>query len=158
MRHSFLLDENILYHAARGVDKFDRPDQTARELVRSIARICHTLTIHQVLFARYWRIVQKLKAEPASAPETSYFINALMNNYEKRTLEFTELPELPAGVVVPSKDTEIVRAALISRPIVVTADADLLDAVNSQRILGLRALDPTDALNFARQNLPDESQ
>lgn len=156
MRHSFLLDENILYHAARGVDKFDRPDQTARELVRSIARICHTLTIHQVLFARYWRIVQKLKSEPASAPETSYFINALMNNYEKRTLEFTELPELPAGVVVPSKDSEIVRAALISRPVVVTADEELRNAIRDQPVLGLMALNPTQALDFVRKNPADE--
>ncbi|MGH9432244.1 MAG: hypothetical protein ACRD3T_11955 [Terriglobia bacterium] len=157
MRYSFLIDENILYHAVRGVDKHDKPDETAAEFVRSIARICHTLTIHRVLLDKYWRIIQKLKLERSSAAEALAFISMFLNNLSKRILEFSDLPELPAGVVVPTEDAEIVRAALITRPIIVTADEDLRASIMAHRSLGLRALGPKEALDLARQNLPDES-
>ncbi len=152
MRYSFLLDENIIYHAARGVDKHDNPDETAAELVRSIARICHGITIHKFLFDRYWQIVQKLKSHRSSASEALSFISLFMVNPAKRTLEYGDLPELPAGVQIPRKDADIVRAALISHPIIVTADERLRDAIKSQPMLGLTALSPKEALEFAKSN------
>jgi len=44
-----------------------------------------------------------------------------------------------------------VKAALISRPIVVTADADLLNDMKRQPILGLTALTPAEALKLASE-------
>jgi hypothetical protein len=156
VRYQFLLDENILYHAARGVDEHDNPDNTARELVRAIARICHTLFVHRVLFERYWNILQKLKTDRSSASEASFFINMFMKNLAKRTLDFQGLPELPPSVAIPAEDTHIVKAALISRPIIVTADDELRDAIRNQPALGLTALGPKEALDLVGTNPPAE--
>jgi len=152
VRHHFLLDENILYHAARLVDQHDKPDETAAELVRSIARICHRLAIHKVLVDRYWHILQKLISERSSAAEAVYFIKEFMTNVDKRTLDYSDLPELPAGIKIPRKDEPIVRAALISLPIVVTADRPLREAIRAQPVLGLTALSTKKALEFVKQH------
>lgn len=156
MRYHFLLDENILYHAGRFVDERNRPDETAAQLVRSVARICHRLAIHKVLLDKYWRILQKLQQERSSAPEAVSFINLFMKNVDKRTLDYSDLPELPPGVAVPRKDEPIVRAALISHPIVVSADRDLREAIRSQPVLGLTALSPREALHFVQTHPLDE--
>jgi rRNA-processing protein FCF1 len=156
VRYQFLLDENILYHAARGVDEHDRPDKTAADLIRSIARICHGLTIHQLLLEKYWRILQKLRQQLPSASQALFFITVFMKNLAKRTLEYDELPELPAGVRIPRKDEPIVRAALISFPIIVTADEELRDAIRNQPVLGLTALNAKEALDFVRKNAADD--
>ena len=61
MRLSFLLDENILYHAIRGVDLHDRPDDTATRLIHAIVGACHSLVIHEVVRVRYIKILDRLK-------------------------------------------------------------------------------------------------
>ena len=151
-----MLDENILYHAARLVDQHDKPDDTAAELVRSIARICHRLTIHSVLLDKYWDILQKLLRDRSSAGQAIFFINVFMKNVDKRTLDYSDLPELPAGVRIPRKDEPIVRAALISLPIVVTADRPLREAIKVQPVLGLTALSTQKALEFVKQHPAEE--
>ncbi len=153
MKHEFLLDENVIYHAVRGVDAQDRPDTTAAELIGAIGRICHVITIHTITLDKYWDALQRLLREPPRAFHPVRFIKEFMNNSEKRRLEYDELPKLPPGVTIPRKDEWIVQAALISRPIVVTADDGLREAITkAEAILGLSALDPHEALDFARQN------
>ena len=156
MRYHFLLDENVLYHAARLVDEHDRPDETAAELVRAIARICHRLTIHRVLFDKYWDILQKLLRDRSSAGQAIFFINVFMKNVDKRTLDYSDLPELPAGVRIPRKDEPIVRAALISHPMVVTADRPLREAIRRQPVLRLTVYSPKTALEFVQQHPVEE--
>ena len=75
-----------------------------------------------------------------------------MTNVDKRTLDYSDLPELPAGIKIPRKDEPIVRAALISLPIVVTADRPLREAIRAQPVLGLTALSTKKALEFVKQH------
>ncbi|MHB8653121.1 MAG: hypothetical protein ACYDA9_04495 [Terriglobia bacterium] len=155
MRYNFLLDVNILHHAIRGVDRQENPDATCAELIHAIVRICHAVTIHESLQQKYWSDLQELFRVRPSHLEPLFFINEVIRRSEKRELEYNPLPDLPLGVKIPTEDIDVVRAALLSRPIIVTADVELLDAVNTQPILGLRALNPKDALDFAQRNLPE---
>ncbi len=151
MRLTFLLDENVLYHAIRGVDRHDKPDTTAAELIESISRICHRILVHQCLLDRYNRALRKLRDYPPRSNEAQAFVVGLLHNTFKRgSVENCELPPLPPGVQIPSEDAEIVRAALISKPILVTNDSKLRDSVIAHsEALGLRAMSAQEALNFA---------
>lgn len=156
MRYSFLLDENVLHHAVKGVDQYDNPDETAGELIRALVRVCHTIAIHLVLYEKYLKHLQELFRVRPPHQEPLIFVNQLMKNAAKRTLEYSDLPELPAGVGIPRKDIPIVRAALISRPIIVTADGELRESIKRQPILGLTVLSPKEALDFVKRHPVNE--
>jgi len=154
VRQTFLLDENILYHAIRRVDKHNIPDSTAAELIDAIGEICHVIFVHPTLIDRYQTALKKLRQHPPRSEEAKDFLKQLLYNNLKRTLEYSELPDLPPGVQVPRKDEHIVRAALISRPTIVAEDSDLLEAINNQPELGLQAMDARMALEFAKSEQP----
>lgn len=147
MKHNFLLDENILYLAIKGVDDHDNPDSAAEELIRLIAQNCHTITYHDAL--RYWYHLAGLKGVRSPALEPLFFINELIKNSAKIRPEYSNLPDLPIGAKIPSEDIHVVRIALIARPLIVSSDRELREAINSQASLQLRALTPREALTFA---------
>lgn len=150
MKHSFLLDENILYHAVRGVDRRDRPDTTSAELLLRIAENCHHICLDQQLLTRYWRHLQRLVDEPAPAFQPLNFILEFLHNSAKAHVDYHEPPDLPDEITVPREDTYVVRAALLTKSVLVTADDELRNSVNNQGELGVRALTPSEALELAR--------
>ena len=155
MRQIFLLDENILYHAIRRVDKNDRPDSTAAELLVAIGRICHRVAIHDPeILERYHSAPKKSGEHPPRSPVALYFLKQLAYNPSKRVMEHGEMPVSPPDFEKPRKDEHIVRAALISRPVVVTADSDLEQAIREHPHWGLKAMDARVALEFAKSELP----
>lgn len=152
MRHIFLLDDNILYHAIRGVDQQDNPDDTAARLIQTIIKVCHSLVIHDVVRVRYIKILDRLKQERSRFLSPSYVFKQLLQRADKRTLQYDDLPALPAEVKVPRKDEYLVQAGLISHPIIVTADDKLRGAIRNQPALGLTALSPQEALDSMGEN------
>ena len=159
MRHKFLLDENILYHAIRGVDRLDEPDDTATRLILTIVQVCHSLVIHNDLRAVYIRKLNELKhVRPRHLPP-AYLFNQLLNRSDKRTLEYEDLPALPEGCSdIPRKDRYLVRAALISHPLFVTADEDLYTALKNHPELGIEVLWPHEALERAQEQADDDTE
>lgn len=79
----------------------------------------------------------------------AFFLIEFIHNSEKHLWELSEPPALPPGVAIPQEDIFFVRIALISHPLVVTADEELRAAINSQPVLGLKALSPTEAILLA---------
>ena len=154
MRQTFLLDENIVYHAIRRADKHDNPDPTAADLIDAIGRICHLIFVNPMLIERYHKALKKLRENPPRSLAAMNFIKQFLFNNLKRILDYSEVPDLPVGIGVPTEDESIVRAAMITRPTIVSADSGLLEAVNGQPALGLRAMDAAAALNFAKSELP----
>lgn len=151
MKHNFLLDENILYFAVKGTDEHDNPDDTAAQLVRLIAQNCHTIVMNPELVGKYEYHLRKLENVPVPAIEPAFFLSQLIKNSAKTRMEYADPPELPAGSKIPRKDIHVVRAALLSRPLVVTADGPLRNAINAQPSLGFRALTPAQAIVLAKE-------
>lgn len=150
MKHRFLLDENILHFAIKGVDRNDRPDTSSTEVVRLIAQNCHTIVVNKFLLDRYWRQIARIQKEKVRfAAEPVTFINELLRKAEKWSFEHAECPTLPDGLTVPAEDIEIVRLALLARVVVVTGDEPLTLAVNSAATLEIRAITPAEALSLA---------
>ena len=156
MRLNFLLDENILYHAIRGVDLHDQPDDTATRLIKKIVDVCHSLVIHEVVRVRYIKILDLLKRERAPFLSPAYFISQVLIRAEKRRFEYEELPALPEGCSdVPRKDEYLVRAALLSHPLFVTSDEALYGAIKNHPELGIEVLQPPEALQRAQSTTTD---
>ncbi len=142
MKHNFLLDENILYLAIRGVDEHDDPDLTAMELLLLIAKNCHRITLNNELLKRYWHHLSRLVTKPAPGLPPVYFMTQFIKNSAKAAVDYADPPELPADVKIPTEDVHVVRAAMMVNAVVVTADGELREAINSQPALQLRALYP----------------
>jgi hypothetical protein len=151
VRHNFLLDENILYHAIRGVDLHDQPDDTAARLIQTIVEVCHSLVIHEVVRVRYIKILDRLKREKSRFLSPMYFFNQVLKRADKRTFEYEPLRTLPEGCRdIPRKDEHVVQAALISWPLLVTADERLYNAIRNHPELGIEVLWPHEALQRAK--------
>ena len=153
MKHKFLLDENILHHAVKGVDTQDNPDSTATEFVLTFSKNCHSIVVNAgELLSRYYRHLRGLSKVRAPALEPVFLLREILHKLEKCEFEYVDPPELPPDVNIRQReDIHIVRAALVSHPLIVSAEADLRDDINSQPTLGLRAVTPQEALQLARE-------
>ena len=156
MRHQFLLDENILHHAIRGVNRLEETDDTAARLILTIVRVCHSLVIHNDVRVIYIKTLGKLKqVRPTHLPPT-YLFQQLLNRADKRTFGYEDLPPLPEGCDdIPRKDRYLVQAAMISHPLLVTADALLYTALRKHPELGIEVLLPHEALERAKERPED---
>lgn len=153
MKYRFLLDENILHFAIKGVNERDEPAQESAELLSLIFRHCHRIVINPFLAGRYWVHVNQIIGARSGvwATEAVKFINDFLKKAEKRSYELDDCPELPAGVAVPAEDVEIVRFALLTKASVITGDTELREAINQYPEFGFRALRPVEAIVLARE-------
>ena len=151
MKHRFLLDENILFHSIRGTDLHGNDDLTATRLVVLIATGCHHICYNSTLLERYRKQLAKLKHERANGLEPTFFFRFFFGNSLKAVMEDVDPPALPKSAKIPDDDIEIVRAALISHPKLVTNDPKLMKAVNACEQLHLTALDPAEAMRYATE-------
>jgi len=101
VKHRFLLDFNIIYHAVRGVDEHDEPDTTCAELLLLIGRNCHTIVVNSYLFQEYLARLNELFGTKAPALPPIYFLLQLLLKAEKFSQETEELPPIPQGIEIP---------------------------------------------------------
>jgi len=141
----------VIYFAIQEKNDRGEADETCAELIRLIGANCHSIIVDRVLVEKYQEHVSRLFKKPPLLTQASAFITEVLANSSKLMVESAEAPELPAGVGVPKEDEYVVRAGLISNPIVVTAERRLLTAINSQAGLHLKAVSPAEALELAKQ-------
>lgn len=151
MRHSFLLDENMIYHAVRGVDRHNNQDDTAARLIQTIVTVCHYFVIHDIVRVRYIKIFEKLKRERAPHLPPAFLLKQILMRADKRIFQYDDLPTLPAECNVPRKDEYLVQAALLSLPLLVTADEPLYRSIKDNPGLGIEVLWPHEALERAKE-------
>ncbi len=141
----------VIYFAIEEKDDKGEADETCAELIRLIGTNCHSIVVDRVLADKYWSHVGELSGKPPLLTQASLFVTEVLANSSKLIRENAEAPEVPPGVHVPKEDEYVVRAALISKPIVVTAERRLLNAINSQVAdLRLKAVTPSQALELAK--------
>ena len=111
MKHKFLLDENILYCAIKGVDERDNKDLTAVNLVRFIAENCHSIVFDEELRLRYYRHIQGLINERSPITQPVFFIIQFIKNLQKVDIIYEPAPYLAEENNYPREDIHIVRVA-----------------------------------------------
>ncbi len=145
----------VVHFAIKEVYEGDRPDATCAQLIQLIAQNCHGIVVDREMRRRYDRHLSGLFAQPQYQVPTALFLADFVHNFQKFIIETTEPPEIPAGVIgdIPREDVYVVRAGLISLPIIVTAEKRLLNGINKNRdALGLTALTPAEAIELARDS------
>ena len=152
MKYRFLLDENVLHHAIRGVDEHNSLDLTAAQLVLLIARNCHRVLLNRFLHARYQDHLKALERTRSGVLQPIFLLSQFVNNSAKVVWESDDPPNLPGSANIPAEDVEVVRAALISHPLFVTSDQKLREAINTCPALHLTALTPAEAIARAQES------
>jgi len=145
----------VLYHAIREVDEAGTPDPTCAELVRLIGDYCHGIVVDMTVKDRYERHLSELFSQPQYQTQAALFLANVVYNPDKFVVETSEPPELPPSVMgdIPREDRYLVRAGLISHPIIVTAEKRLISGINKHRqVLELTAITPAEALKLAEEN------
>ena len=150
MKHKFLLDENILHFAIKGVNDQGRDDPAASDLIRLIGGNCHSIATNAELWSRYWQHLPNLLRTGSSGPAPLQFIN-LLKNSQKLFWEPDDPPIIPSEASIPRKDIPIVSLAILSNALLVTTDGPLRDAILGYPALGLTALTPYEAIPFATE-------
>ncbi|MBI1955272.1 MAG: hypothetical protein HYS38_02660 [Acidobacteria bacterium] len=150
MKHKFLLDENILHFAIKGINDQGHDDPSAGELIRLIGQNCHSIAVNAELWDHYWQHLPGLLKAGASAPAPLLVINLLKTSH-KLAWESSDLPEVPQEARIPRKDIYIVQLALVTKALIVTTDRPLKDAVLNYPAFGLTAFTPGEALELAKE-------
>jgi hypothetical protein len=151
VKHTFLLDENVIVLAAKREDDHGNRDSTCSDLVLLIAQNCHRILANDQLYARYWRKIKALSQDRRYAvPELVGLVAQLIKNPDKIVVEAGDLPNLPEGTAVQEDDHVIVRSALRSGAPIVTTDPGLRQAVNECTELATRGITPVEALKIAQ--------
>jgi len=99
--------------------------------------------------------LKELFSKPQYQIRAALFFAEVIYNPAKFIIESAAPPDIPAGVVhaIPKEDLYLVRAALISHPIVVTDEELLRNRINANyTVLGLKAISPREALELARDS------
>jgi hypothetical protein len=159
MKHTFLLDENIIYLGIRGVNKHNKQDPSASEFLTLLAQNCHRIVVDKEINRRILDHLSRIQREKDTWPIPYFglFLIQIFHNSEKFIRKFEETPPLINEEKVAHlvrKDIHILRAANYFNAIIVTEDDDLIRIVTTDKNLkklGLRALKVKDAICLAKE-------
>ena len=153
MTSRFILDENVVIFAQRGLDENDGPSLVCSDLVQQIIEICHTVVVDDVLWDKF---DDKLNRPGYHNPQLGPYLmrvlwNALTIPEKVMGLGHTSPAFSGEGSIPPGSqdDTYIVRLAVESQAILVTTDGPLREDLISSGIQsahGLTVVSPEEAL------------
>lgn len=153
MKHRFILDIMVLFFAVKGENAKCERDETCADLIRLIGQNCHRIVVDRTMREKYLGRLAELFGKPQYQAPTALFLANIVYNSAKFMIETSEPPDLPAAALdgIPKEDHYVIRAGLISHPIIVTDEKDLRDSINErQGVLGLKAITPAEALELAK--------
>ena len=153
MTPRFILDENIVILAQRGLDEYDNPNLDCAALVHQIIDICHTIVVDDTLWDRFDEQLNHLAYQPAGQGPVLLRVlwNALARPGKVDGLGHTAPPFNDEGSIPPgsSDDTYLVRLAVETGAILVTTDRPLREDLQTSGIQsahGLTVVSPEEAL------------
>ena len=153
MTTRFILDENVVILAQRGLDENDAPSPVCSDLVQQIIEICHTIVVDDVLWDKIvGQLYRPGHYDPQLGPHLIRVLwNALtipekVDGLGRTSPAFDGEESIPPG---SRDDTHIVRLAVESQAILVTTDGNLrddLEASGIQSAHGLTVVSPEEVL------------
>ena len=143
----------VIFFAIKEQNAQQQRDRTCADLVQLIGQNCHSLVVDRTISQKYDSRLSEFFSQPHYLTQSALFLANVVHNAQKFVVETPEPPEIPAGLIgdIPHEDRYVVKAALISHPIVVTDEVALLAAINrNHKLLGLKAITPAEALELAK--------
>jgi hypothetical protein len=145
----------VIYFGIKDEDAARQPDKTCANLIDLIGQNCHRIVVDRTMAEKYDSHLVELLAQPQYQIRVAVLLTKVVYNPEKFSVESSEPPAIPADVVdvIPKEDHYVVRAALISHPVIVTDEEKLRKRINAHSdVLGLRAISPSEALELAKDS------
>ena len=143
----------VLFFAIKEQNAEREHDETCSNLIQLIGQNCHRIVVDRTIRGKYLGRLAEFFDQPQYLTQTVFFLTDFVYNSAKFIIETSESPDLPATALdgIPKEDRYVVRAGLISHPIIVTDEKDLRDSINErQDVLGLKAITPAEALELAK--------
>jgi len=144
----------VLYFAIKEENANREHDETCANLIQLIGQNCHRVVVDRTTNEKYNSHLSELLAMPKYPTPAALFLANVVYNSAKFVIESTEAPDIPATAIggIPSEDHYVVRAGLISHPMIVTDEKKLRDSINDHHdVLGLKAITPAEALELAKE-------
>jgi hypothetical protein len=144
----------VIYFAIKEQNAKCEHDETCANLIQLIGQNCHRVVVDKTMSKKYDSHLAELLGKPEYQTQTVLFLTDIVYNSAKFVIETTEPPDLPAAAVdgIPKEDRYVVRAGLISHPIIVTDEEDLRDSINERHdVLDLKAITPAEAVELAKE-------
>jgi hypothetical protein len=153
VKHRFILDIMVLFFAVKGENAKCERDETCANLIQLIGQNCHRIVVDRTMRGKYLGRLAELFGKPQYQTQTALFLLNVVHNSAKFIIETSETLDLPPAAFdgIPKEDHYVVRAGLISHPIIVTDEKDLRDSINERHdVFGLKAVTPAEALELAK--------
>ena len=153
MTPRFILDENVIILAQKRENDRGEKDRTCYDLLDQIIKICHPVVVDLILWRKYERQLGLLPANAIIPPHLAGVLKsptlpAGKLEFQRDAPQFDEETTIPLG---SQDDVEIVRLAVATGAILVTADRPLrdhLEAAGIPKIYNFQVVSPADALNL----------
>jgi hypothetical protein len=143
----------VIFFAVKEENAQQQCDRTCANLIELIGQNCHCLIVDKTMNEKYDSRLSEFFSQPQYQTQAALFLANVVHNPQKFIIETSAPPEIPPAVVahIPHEDRYVVKAALLSHPIVVTDERRLRDAINDNHTsLRLKAISPSDALELAK--------
>ena len=143
----------VIFFAIKQQNAEQQRDKTCANLIELIGQNCHSLIVDKMINQKYDSRLSEFFSQPQYQTQAMLFLADVVHNPQKFVIETSVPPEIPPGAVghIPHEDRYVVKAALVSHPIVVTDERRLLNASNeNSALLGLKAITPCEALELAK--------
>ena len=151
MKHTFVLDENIIVLAAELKDDQGRTDTSCQSLLLSILDNGHRLAISPIWQNMYYEKLSSLHNRPSLAFSVQHLLNLFVRDSDRQRW-IDETIEIDMPDCVDNDDYWIVELACTVSDLFATTDDDLLDCLNDSSVTGryrFSALGPENALTYA---------
>ena len=150
MKRKFIIDENIIYHAARGINKHDEESFDALYFLKELTKNCHKIILEKQLIEKYMKILSVLKEEANvyPIPHVDVFFKDILYNKEKWEQVTEEISTIEDNKNIPAEDQFLIEIGHhLSIPII-TNDYNLIEDINNAPDLEITILNPVEALDL----------
>ena len=155
MTPRFILDENVVIFAQSSLDETGNPDSTCTDLIQQIINICHSIVVDDTLWDKY--VDHLYRPANFGIDDGPWLMRAFYNLFrtDEKLVGLTHnAPGFPEEASIPQgsqDDTFIVRVAVESGAILVTADGPLREHLATSGIqehYNLQVVTPQEALDM----------
>lgn len=151
MKHTFVLDESILYHAIQVMEsKHFRP---AAKVVELVAKNCHhQIAMDSILRKKSLAILDELRRDKKFAANAMMpVIEGILTNPAKRLYSGKEAPPLQDESGYPQDDVFLIRIANQFNAILVADDHELIRSIENKPVGQVKALLSQDAISYLKE-------
>lgn len=153
MKKVFVVDENVIYHAARKVNNRDEPDEASSVFLNQLAENCHKMILEKRIINKYFQIIDRLEREQNIFPigNFSKFFHSVVKNREKWIQIPGEIPKLEDAGGISTEDVFLVENSNYSGRPIVSNDETLINELSVKENLDIEILTAKEAISLVSE-------